>query len=138
MIPVLGALLYWVINKDNNSDETNEAGFTNAKPTTTLNQPVEKPSRRDIVWPDLTIEDLLQRNPFTRGIQIVKSDGVENQPVITTTTGPQQIEISVFMDSAQGPVAMIDGQIVHEGDRLANGQFITKLTPEYALISEQL
>lgn len=138
MIPVLGVALYWVVTKNQKSDSTPVANFEQSKQATGKESASAKLASREIQWPDLAIDDLLQHNPFNTGIQIPNSSKLVAEKGIANPSVPQQIEISIYMDSAKGPVAMIDGQIVHEGDQLANGQFITKLTPQYALLGGKL
>lgn len=134
MIPILGAALYWVMNK-NQSEDGNVVSFESSKQVAAKETSKALSARREIIWPDLAIDDLLKHNPFSAGKQIANSDTGSEENAYASNEGPQQIEIAIYMESNRGPVAMIDGQIVHEGDRLANGQIITKLTPQFALLN---
>ena len=136
VIPVLLVVLYKVL-AGGSDDEVPDSSAPTARRPDAGSAPIkfQQAKRRERNWPTFSLEDAIRHNPFTF---TGRRDDPETPP--EEQSEPENLEpieaaVTVYLNSAKGEVALVDGQLVRVGD-VVDGQWrVTLVTPEYAVLA---
>lgn len=141
-IPLLLLILWKVVAAKSTDDElatTQPTKPPNASAASTSGRAGSAASPpRQRTWPDWSIAEVVRHNPFTftgRRDPPTSDAAVAQSNDEPEGLEPIEAELSAYMLSSRGEVALIEGQLVRVGDVIDQQWIVTELTPDGATLA---
>ena len=157
LIPVLAGILYLVLPKSSTKDKAGAATPTKVATESHRHKRTIRPpnpeahAKEPIVWPEIRLEDLSGADPFDRrrmfpeqAIDPASATDIEKETFVSLNgeagenASPfKTIAIQAIYESPQGVIAIIDGRMIHVGDRLEDGREVVGIYSDHIQVTTQ-